>query len=526
MNLDEKSLLEAVWYAERGIALPAFDRQKMKEQSRKQPGWLHFGPGNIFRAFIAVLQQRLLETGKSGFGIAVATPNTGEMIEKIYRPHDDLSLLVTMHPDRRMTKTVVGSLSESLSGNPADSEDWQRLGEIAKSPSLQIISFTITEKGYKISNLAQDADPARPCSLMGKAAALLLGRYRNGAVPVTLLSLDNCSHNGDVLKEAVLSVARLWQENGAADEGFLRYVEKDVAFPWTMIDKITPRPSEAVRDMLAEDGFSDMDFVISRRGGQYAPFVNAEACEYLVVEDRFANGRPPLEEAGVIFTDRDTVEKVERMKVCTCLNPLHTALAVFGCLLGFQSIAAEMQDPVLRALAERIGEEGMRVVTDPKVLSPREFLQQCLEERFPNPAIPDTPQRIACDTSQKVGIRFGETIRAYAESKDLSAADLTAIPLVAAGWCRYLMGIDDEGKTFEVSPDPLLETLQKSFAGKGLGEIRDVHGLLSGILSDRSIWGSDLYASGLGQKAEAYFERMASGVHGVRETLASSLEMK
>ena len=101
-----------------------------------------------------------------------------------------------------------------------------------------------------------------------------------------------------------------------------------------------------------------------------APFINAEAAEYLVVEDKFPNGRMPLEEAGVIFTDRETVNKVEKMKVGTCLNPLHTALAVFGCLLGYELIADEMKDEELRRLVEKIGyDEGLPVVVDPGVES-------------------------------------------------------------------------------------------------------------------------------------------------------------
>ena len=129
-----------------------------------------------------------------------------------------------------------------------------------------------------------------------------------------------------------------------------------------------------------------------------------------------------MERAGVYLTDRQTVNDTERMKVTTCLNPLHTALAVYGCLLGYDSIAAEMRDPELKALVEHIGyDEGMPVVVDPRILNPRAFLQEVLEQRLPNPFIPDTPQRIATDTSQKVPIRFGETIKAYARRQDLEA---------------------------------------------------------------------------------------------------------
>lgn len=121
---------------------------------------------------------------------------------------------------------------------------------------------------------------------------------------------------------------------------------------------------------------------------------------------------PPLERAGVYFTDRATVEKAEKMKVGTCLNPLHTALAVYGCLLGYTTIAAEMADPDLRALVEHIAAEGLPVVEDPGLLSPRKFIDEVLHQRFPNPAIPDTPQRIAADTSQKLPVRYGGTLPA------------------------------------------------------------------------------------------------------------------
>src|SRR5690606_9888540 len=99
--------------------------------------------------------------------------------------------------------------------------------------------------------------------------------------------------------------------------------------------KITPRPDSSVRNMLKDSGFKDVEDLITSKKSHVAPFVNAEESEYLIIEDVFPNDRPNLEEGGVIFTDRETVEKVERMKVCTCLNPLHTTLAIFGCLLGY-----------------------------------------------------------------------------------------------------------------------------------------------------------------------------------------------
>lgn len=522
-------------YTDLNIELPAFDRDEVGAETKKNPGWLHFGPGNIFRAFIASLQQKLLNEGKVNYGIIAVAPNSSEIIDKIYHPHDDLSLLVTMNPDQTQKRKVIGSIVESLSFIRANAADWQRLEAIAAAPSLQMISFTITEKGYKLRDaegnyteaVKQDlaAGPAAAQSFMGKLTALLYHRYTNGQLPLTLVSMDNCSHNGLVLKNSVMEVADTWEEKGLVKAGFGEYVEQKISYPCTMIDKITPRPSHEVQKQLAADGFEDMDFVKSARGGEYAPFVNAEKCEYLVVEDAFANGRPPLEDAGVIFTDRETVDKVERMKVCTCLNPLHTALAVYGCLLGYTLIADEMKDTELKKLVEKIGlDEGMKTVTDPGVLSPAKFIRECLDVRFPNPAIPDTPQRIACDTSQKVGIRFGETIKAYVKSPDLNAADLTYIPLAIAGWCRYLMGVDDAGKAFEISPDPLLPQLKEQIGDIALGEAFDVHAKYANLLSDAGVFGSDLYAAGIGEKIEGFIAELSAGPGAVRNTLKKHLD--
>ena len=179
---------------------------------------------------------------------------------------------------------------------------------------------------------------------------------------------------------------------------------------------------------------------------------------------------PALEKAGFLFTDRETVEKAEKMKVCTCLNPLHTALAVFGCLLGYKKISEEMKDRDLVSLLRRIGyEEGLPAVTDPGILDPREFLDTVLTVRFPNPFLPDSPQRIATDTSQKLSVRFGETIKTYMESPDLDMDRLRGIPLVLAGWLRYRMAVDDDGRPMELSPDPMAERLGRQLERIQLG---------------------------------------------------------
>ena len=144
---------------------------------------------------------------------------------------------------------------------------------------------------------------------------------------------------------------------------------------------------------------------------------------------------------------------VETMKVCTCLNPLHTCLAVLGCLLGFTRISAEMQDADLKKLVEIVGyREGLPVVVGPGRHQPARVHRRGHRQAFPEPPPPflqDTPQRIATDTSQKIAIRFGSTIKKYAASDTLCVKDLKLIPFVLAAWCRYLMAVGDDGKPFQ-----------------------------------------------------------------------------
>src|SRR5699024_6905923 len=170
------------------------------------------------------------------------------------------------------------------------------------------------------------------------------------------------------------------------------------------------------------------------------------------------------------------------------------------CLLGYDLIAKEMKDPELKTLVEKVGyNEGFPVVVDPGIIDPKKFIDEVLQVRFPNPFIPDTPQRIATDTSQKLGIRFGETIKTYITREDLNVSDLKLIPLVLAGWCRYLMGVKDSGDKMEISPDPMLDELVPYVANIRLGDQGPFHTELRPILSNENIFGVNLYEVGLGE---------------------------
>lgn len=532
MQLNEQGLANRQEWLSKGYSLPEFDREAVKAKTKEAPRWIHFGAGNIFRAFQANVLQGLLNKGIWDSGLVVAEGFDYEIVEKMNIPHDGYTVLVTLKVDGTVEKTVVGSVVESLTVNPQNTADFDRLKEIFRADSLQMVSFTITEKGYSLVNGAGELLPAvkadmekgpqQADSYIGKVAALLYERYLDGQKPIAMVSMDNCSHNGDKLYAAIDKLARVWAENGVAEAGFVDYVndKSKVSFPWTMIDKITPRPNAKVEEILKEDGLEELEPVITSKNTYIAPFVNAEECQYLVIEDSFPNGRPNLEEGGIIFTERETVDKVEKMKVCTCLNPLHTSLAVYGCLLGYELISEEMKNPVLKKMVETIGyKEGLPVVVNPGILDPEKFIGEVINTRLPNPFMPDTPQRIATDTSQKLAIRFGETIKAYAASDKLNVADLKLIPLVLAGWVRYLMAIDDKGNAFTLSPDPLLATVCPHVEGIKLGETEGVEEKIRPILENQAIFGVDLYALGIAPLVVSYFKELIAGPGAVAATL-------
>ena len=511
--------LSAEW-AEKGYELPKFDIEAVKAKTHAEPTWVHFGAGNIFRAFPAAVLNDALNSGEYDRGVIVAESFDYEIIDKAYRPYDNMSLLVCLKSTGEIEKKVVASVTESLKADPSFTEDWARLVEIFQNPSLQMISFTITEKGYGVA----PADLERgltPVLAMGKVTALLYERFKAGKLPLTVQSMDNCSHNGDKVKNAVHTYAAKWVEQGLVPAEFLAYVQDEtkVTFPWSMIDKITPRPDAKVQKMLEEDGFEDNYTIITDRHTYTAPFVNAEETEYLVIEDQYTNGRPPLEQGGVLYADRETVDKVEKMKVCTCLNPLHTAMSIYGCLLDYTLISAEMKDEDLCGLITKMGYiEAMPVVVDPGVLKPADFIGAVLNKRLPNPFMPDAPQRIATDTSQKLSIRFGETIKAY-QAKGLNMDELVLIPLVLAGYARYLKGVNDAGKPFEPSPDPLLEELQAIVAPLEIREGAQDMSCLKQLYTRKDVFGLDLYEAGLGEKIEAMAAELFAGPGAVRKTL-------
>lgn len=514
------------------IQLPKNDVDAARAAGAKQPRWIHFGGGNLYRAFHAEIAQDLLDAGELDRGVVVVETFRPFTIDEIYKPYNYDILQVIMNADGSLKERILASTAAGFFANPERPEDFAQVKAFFESDELQFASFTITEKGYALHTatgelmpfVAQEiADgPEKPASSMGIVAALLLARFNAGAAPIAMLSTDNFSQNGARFRASIMTIAEGWQAAGHVSQDFVDYVsdESRVSFPWSMIDRITPNPSVETEAALKQQGFTDLE-LIPNGPINFAGFANTEAAHYLVVEDSFPNGRPALDKGGVILCDRDTAEKADTMKVTACLNPLHTCLAVYGCLLGYTRIWQEMEDPELAELVRHLGyDEDLPVVVDPKVLSPKAFIDELVGERLVNKALPDAPQRIAADTSQKMPIRYGHTLNAYVQAgKDVSG--LTYIPLTIAGWLRYLLAVDDKGEAFTPSPDPMLEDLQTKLVGIELGctDAAAIHEAVQSILSNKEIFVVDLYKVGLGEKVEGMLLELLAGPGAVAATI-------
>ncbi|MBR2670988.1 MAG: mannitol dehydrogenase family protein [Oscillospiraceae bacterium] len=528
MELTFEGIRDRIAFEKAGINLPSYDCEAVARRTKEAPRWVHFGIGNIFRIFLGGIADGLLEKGLLDRGITGIETFDYEVVDRIYEPFDNLGINVILNSDGTRDIKVIGSIGEAVK-----SENMARVREIFRSPDLQLITFTITEKGYALTSsdgsyfpfIERDLEngPEKPVSAMSVVAAGLLARYEGGKLPVALVSMDNCAKNGKLLKSSVEKVAEEWVNRGFAPEGFLDYIrdEETVAFDSTMIDKITPRPSEDIAGDLERLGLENMMPFETAKRTYIAPFANGEKPQYLVIEDRFPNGRPALEEGfGVYMGSFETVNMAERMKVTALLNPVHSATGPIGVLLGIDLFADLLEDvPAVLKMARMVAyDEGLPMVEDPGIISPHAFVDELFDDRFPNRYLGDTNIRLCTDVSQGVGVRFGETIKAYA-NKYGSADMLTAVPLGIAGWLRYMMGIDDSGGKYVLAPDPMNDEISAALSTVRIGEPDTLKEQLKSILSNESVFHTDLYASGIGEKIEEYFRSMIAGCGAVMDTV-------
>lgn len=319
-------------------------------------------------------------------------------------------------------------------------------------PAIRIVSMTITEGGYNMDeatrrfrldapDIARDlADPGAPRTVFGFIAEALARRRAQGTPPFTVLSCDNLRHNGEVARRAVLSFA------GARDPGLADWIDSEVAFPSCMVDRITPAVTpEDVRRLNGLTGVEDEVPVFAEDFIQW------------VVEDRFCNGRPRLEEAGVRFTS--DVAAYEQIKL-RMLNASHVMLSYPGLLGGYRHVHEAMADRRIVGLLRTFLDRDVIPLLEPPPGMELGRYRDSVLERFANPAINDQIRRLASDSGSKIPVFLGDTIRECLDR----GRDHRRLAFMLAAFARYLEGVDDRGATF-VPQEPHLAAADMALAG-------------------------------------------------------------
>lgn len=393
------------------------------DRRRVTPGILHFGVGNFHRSHQAMYLDRLIRRGEAddwgivGVGLLPRDARMGEVL----RAQDFTYTLVERSADGTMAGTRIGSIIDYLHA-PADP---RAVLETLASPEIRIVSLTITEGGYNTSDvtgefdlanpdIVADAASSAPRTVFGVLAAGLRLRRERGVAPFTVVSCDNILGNGDVARRALVAFAGL--AHGAE---FADWIRDEVAFPNSMVDRITPVTTDAERELVRTAfGIDDAWPVVCE------PFVQ------WVIEDRFTLGRPAWEEVGVQVVD--DVEPYERMKL-RLLNGSHQAMAYPGLLAGYDHVHEAVTDPRVRELVERyMRDEAAPTLAAVPGIDLAAYRSE-LMERFGNPFIRDTLRRLATDASDRVP-KFLIPV-----ARDRSAAGLAspAAAAVVAAWAAY-----------------------------------------------------------------------------------------
>ena len=412
------------------LPTPAYDRSAVRT------GIVHFGVGGFHRAHQAMYLDRLMSEGKAldwgicGVGVL---PSDARMAE-VMAAQDGLYTLVLKDPDGTWEPRVIGSIVEYLYAP----DDPEAVLEKLADPATRIVSLTITEGGYSFNQVtgefdatdpgvAADLEPgAVPRTVFGLVVEGLARRRARGVPPFTVMSCDNIQGNGDMARRTFGAFARL------RDPGLGAWVEANVAFPCSMVDRITPVTTDDDRREIA-----------ARFGIEDAWPVVCEPFTQWVLEDRFPLGRPPYGDVGVQLVD--DVEPYELMKL-RLLNASHQALCYLGYLAGYRLAHDAAQDPLfahfLLAYMEREGTPTLEPVPGIDL----DAYRHELVARFSNAEVRDTIARLCAESSDRIPKWLVPVIRA-----NLAAGrDVTLSAAVVAAWARYAEGVDEQGEPIEI----------------------------------------------------------------------------
>ena len=427
MRLNQKNLSAAADH----LNVPTYKREKLKA------GIVHIGVGGFHRAHQGVVIQSLLELGGyEDWGICgIGLREQDRKIAEVFNKQDCLYTLITRHPDGKVESQVMGQMTGFLWAP----DDKQGVIERIANPDTKIVSLTITEGGY---NLRSDGEfdlghpdvrhelrnPDDPKTIYGYLSAALRIRKEKGQAPFTVMSCDNIQHNGNVTRKILLSFL------SAQDEDLASWVEKEVAFPNSMVDRITPVTTAA-----------DIDYLKNHFNLEDEWPVTCEPFLQWVIEDDFSNGRPDFDKVnGVQFVN--DVTPYEKMKI-RLLNAGHSVLGVFGALRGIQTIDACIENAQLRRVLRKFWDEEATPVLDKVEGIDLDEYKDTLLERFANPNIKDKVSRICAESSAKLPKFLIPTL-----SENLhKGGNIKIATLLIAAWCYYSdRQIDQNGQPLEI----------------------------------------------------------------------------
>ncbi|MGH3643767.1 MAG: mannitol dehydrogenase family protein [Mycobacterium sp.] len=401
------------------IAKPSYDRSEIGI------GIVHFGVGGFHRAHQAMYVDRLLEMGKAkewgicGVGVL---PGDRKMAD-VMADQDGLYTLIAMNPDGSRDARVIGSIVKYLFAP----DDPEAVIELIAAPSTRIVSMTITEGGYSISD-------AGPDSVFGLVTAALARRKDRGIPSPTIVSCDNIEGNGDVAREAFTTYAERTQPE-LAD-----WMKANTRFPNSMVDRITPVTSPDVIEYLSTEFGVDDQWPVA-----------AEPFTAWVLEDDFPAGRPAYEDVGVLLVEDVTPYELMKLRL---LNAGHQALCYFAYLSGYRMVADAAGDPLFAEfLLEYMDSEATPTLLPVPGIDLPAFKQTAIE-RFANPSVRDTIVRLCFGSSDRIPQWLVPVIKDNLESGEpirLSAATV-------ASWARYAEGVDEQGEAIDVQ-DQLAESL-------------------------------------------------------------------
>lgn len=456
MQLCEKNLNQLPASVQR----PGYDRGQVARAI------VHLGVGAFHRAHQAMYTDAVLASGDPGWGIVGAGIVSSGM-KNALQPQDGLYALAVMGPSGNKVQ-IIGSILEVLGGEDDDGQ----LLDVMRLPSTRIVSMTVTEKGYYLDPAtgalqlqapaiqADLANPGAPKTILGLIVAALQHRRAAGIAPFTVLSCDNLPSNGKRAKAAVVAFAH------AVDAGLGEWINNTVAFPCTMVDRITPATTDADRASIkAQIGLEDAWPVVTEDFSQW------------VIEDNFTMGRPDWTLGGAVFSDE--IESWENMKL-RCLNGAHSTLAYLGQLTGRETVADAMQLPLITQLLDPLWVEIREVLLPPKGVDAAAYVES-LKQRFCNPAIQHRTAQIAMDGSQKLPQRLLATLRERIAAGLASPSMATAI----AAWMHFAV------KTAHTPGAKLNDPLSDDILSKAKMSLQPNEIVLN-LLSIQKIFGTDL----------------------------------